>query len=69
MMMDECFFFPIAMQCIGDDAVPLFSLVMIMGTMQGTWKDVLLCYTLILIIVIIGQDFSSKIILLLILTL
>ena len=41
-MMDECFFFPIAMQCIGDDAVPLFSLVMIMVTMQGTWKDVLI---------------------------
>lgn len=56
-----------------NDAVPLFSLVMIMVTMQGTWKDVLICYTLIFVfmvfILIIGQNFSFKIILLLILTL
>ena len=56
-----------------NDAVPLFSLVMVMVTMQGTWKDVLICYTLIFVfmvfILIIGQNFSFKIILLLILTL
>ena len=44
-----------------------------MVTMQGTWKDVLICYTLIFVfmvfILIIGQNFSFKIILLLILTL